>query len=338
MNKYLVLLIFLIISYLVFGSFLSIIGMGIIFSMALYPLFHKNLLKLSPSTNSLLITFLFGVLVIGPTVLLIIIGSSEMKDFILSQDLSKTNEISLMIYQKLENNRILNLFFQDENFNFLKFNEVVSQNIFLLKKKIVENLQSSITMIPSIVFAFLIICLTIYFTLIDSVMFKKIFTKNRFYSEHFGSFIVKETVEISRTVVIAVLVSSIIQTTIILIPALFFNLNSIILISFATFFMGMIPIVGTAPVIIYLIISHFLNQNIIAAVFYVIFGIIIGLTDNIFRAKFIEKKSKIHPLIAFLSTVGGIKLFGFFGIFLGPIIVVISIKALGYVSFIKSNK
>jgi predicted PurR-regulated permease PerM len=43
--------------------------------------------------------------------------------------------------------------------------------------------------------------------------------------------------------------------------------------------------------------------------------------DLIWRPMIIGSKAKIHPLVAFLAALGGLSVLGFYGLFLGPIIV-----------------
>jgi len=47
---------------------------------------------------------------------------------------------------------------------------------------------------------------------------------------------------------------------------------------------------------------------------------VISLVDNLLRPILLGKDVEMHPLLIFLSTLGGIVLFGFSGFVLGPII------------------
>jgi predicted PurR-regulated permease PerM len=48
--------------------------------------------------------------------------------------------------------------------------------------------------------------------------------------------------------------------------------------------------------------------------------IVIANVDNVLRPILVGKDTNLHPLLVFLSTVGGITYFGFFGFLLGPVI------------------
>jgi len=49
-------------------------------------------------------------------------------------------------------------------------------------------------------------------------------------------------------------------------------------------------------------------------------ALIIGTVDNFLKPKIIGDRAKIHPALVLLGVVGGIQVFGFIGLFLGPIL------------------
>jgi predicted PurR-regulated permease PerM len=49
----------------------------------------------------------------------------------------------------------------------------------------------------------------------------------------------------------------------------------------------------------------------------------ISFLDNFLRPFFLKDRIKIHPLLIFFSILGGLQVFGFNGILLGPIVVIL---------------
>ena len=49
-------------------------------------------------------------------------------------------------------------------------------------------------------------------------------------------------------------------------------------------------------------------------------GVLVGSLDNLLRPILVGKDTKLHELMIFLSTLGGIFMFGVVGLFIGPII------------------
>jgi predicted PurR-regulated permease PerM len=86
-------------------------------------------------------------------------------------------------------------------------------------------------------------------------------------------------------------------------------------------FLSVVPMVGCSIVwvpagIIMLFAGHIWEGIIILA-----FGVlVISSIDNLLRPLLIGKDVQMHPLLIFLSTLGGISLFGFSGFVLGPIV------------------
>ena len=88
----------------------------------------------------------------------------------------------------------------------------------------------------------------------------------------------------------------------------------------ATFILTWIPIVGSTPGWVAGAIYLFLNHDPLRGVLMVIFGIFIGVSDNIVRPWILKGRSDMHPLIGIIAIIGGIELFGLFGVFFGPIL------------------
>lgn len=60
----------------------------------------------------------------------------------------------------------------------------------------------------------------------------------------------------------------------------------------------------------------------------VIGGIVISSIDNFLRPQLIEGETSLHPLLVFLSTLGGIAVFGPLGFVIGPVIITLLISLL----------
>lgn len=85
--------------------------------------------------------------------------------------------------------------------------------------------------------------------------------------------------------------------------------------------MAVVPVVGCsiiwAPAGIIMLISGYIWEGVL------ILGagvLLISMIDNILRPVLIGKDVAMHPLLIFLSTLGGIVIFGFSGFVIGPII------------------
>jgi predicted PurR-regulated permease PerM len=95
-------------------------------------------------------------------------------------------------------------------------------------------------------------------------------------------------------------------------------------------FLALLPLVGTAavwvPASIYLLASGSWPKAVILAAW----GIFaVGLIDNILRPYLISGRVQMHTLLIFFSVFGGVNVFGFLGLFIGPVIIAVTITLLG---------
>ena len=85
--------------------------------------------------------------------------------------------------------------------------------------------------------------------------------------------------------------------------------------------LSIIPNVGTAlvwvPAVVILIAQGAVLTGVLLALFC---GLIVGSLDNVLRPILVGKDTKMHELMIFFSTLGGIFMFGLSGVFIGPLI------------------
>jgi len=105
---------------------------------------------------------------------------------------------------------------------------------------------------------------------------------------------------------------------------LFFGLPSPLLWGAVMAFLSLVPVVGTAlvwaPLVVYYILTGAVWKGIILLV---VFAGVVGTVDNVVKPIFIRRGAEIDTLWIFLSVLGGIGVFGFLGLFLGPFLVTI---------------
>ncbi|MEM6468351.1 MAG: AI-2E family transporter [Planctomycetota bacterium] len=128
----------------------------------------------------------------------------------------------------------------------------------------------------------------------------------------------------SRAVVLASILSAIVQGLLAAIAFFFLGFESFILLFLITTVMALVPFLGAAsvwvPCAIYLAA---VDQRYVAAVFLAVYGaLVVSTVDNVIKAFVLHGHSELHPLIALLSVLGGVPVFGPIGILVGPMVVV----------------
>jgi len=135
--------------------------------------------------------------------------------------------------------------------------------------------------------------------------------------------LVAEFGRVSRAVVVATLLSALVQGLLAGIGFYFAGLESIFLLTVLSAVLAMVPFVGAAavwfPCCLYL---YFVDNNLAAAIGLGIYGVaVISMADNLIKPFILHGQSNLHPLFALLSVLGGVSALGPIGILIGPMVV-----------------
>ncbi len=142
--------------------------------------------------------------------------------------------------------------------------------------------------------------------------------------DNYEARLLKEFDRTSRAVVLASVMSALAQGVLAAIGFWYFGFESIILLFLITTMMALVPFLGAAsvwlPCSIYL---YAVEQRWIAALCLAAYSAaVVSSIDNFIKMYVLHGRSALHPLFAFLSVLGGVKVFGPIGILVGPMVVV----------------
>lgn len=137
--------------------------------------------------------------------------------------------------------------------------------------------------------------------------------------------LVAEFESVCRAVVTATLLSAVVQGLLAGIGFYFAGLtSSVALLMLLTMLFAMVPVTGAAtvwvPVCLYL---YFIADNTWGAILLGVYSAgVVSTADNFIKPWVLHGQSKLHPLLALLSVLGGIQALGPAGIVVGPMVVV----------------
>lgn len=128
---------------------------------------------------------------------------------------------------------------------------------------------------------------------------------------------------ISRAVVLATVLSAIVQGLTAGVGYYVAGMEMMVLLVMLTTIFAMVPFVGPAviwvPVCLYL---GLYEGKIFAACLLALWGVaVVGTIDNLVKAYVLHGQSQLHPLLALLSVLGGVQTLGPVGIVVGPMVV-----------------
>jgi predicted PurR-regulated permease PerM len=126
---------------------------------------------------------------------------------------------------------------------------------------------------------------------------------------------------VSRATVKGTLLISFVQGCLGAIILLVFGVKSWLLWGVVMIALGLIPMMGTWPVlipagVIQMVTGHMWHGIIIIALN---FGVV-STIDNVLRPRLVGKSARLHDLLIFFSTIGGLAMFGPIGVITGPVI------------------
>jgi predicted PurR-regulated permease PerM len=185
-----------------------------------------------------------------------------------------------------------------------------------------------ITETTKFIFSLFMIILTMFFFFVDG---KNMLKRAMYWSPLKNSYdleIFKKFRSVSYTVFVTTFVTAAAQGVVGAIGFIIIGLPAF----FAGILMGflsLLPYIGSAfiyvPVGVYLL----LIGDIWKGIFLLFWGsVIIGNTDNILRGYMIKGKAQVNPIFIIFSILGGISLFGFWGVIIGPLIISIAVTIL----------
>ncbi len=193
-----------------------------------------------------------------------------------------------------------------------------------LQKRVVEFGGVAGSIIGSLVIGTAIMLISLYFFLLDGPAMVESFKGLSPLEDEHEQELVAEFGRVSRAVVVATLLSALIQGLLAGVGFYFVGLESIFLLTLLSAVLAMVPFVGAAavwiPCSLYL---YFFTNNLPAAIGLAIYGVaVISMADNFIKPYILHGETNLHPLLALLSVIGGVAALGPIGILIGPMVVV----------------
>jgi len=192
------------------------------------------------------------------------------------------------------------------------------------RKKILQAGANTLGYFVSLLAGIVIMLIAVFFFLVDGRAMIQTILKLSPLKSDYEKMLIDEFVSISRAVVLATVLSALAQGVLAGVGFWIAGLNSILLLTFAATLLAMVPFVGAAvvwfPAAIWLILFADKTGY---GIFLLIWGIgPVSLSDNIIKPLVLQNTSKLHPMFALLSVVGGVQALGPIGILTGPMVVV----------------
>jgi len=329
-KPFILILIFLVLigGYFIFRPFL----MEILIAAVLVSIFYRpyeKLVKIFRNRRqlaALVMCLLLVLIIIVPTVNILIYAAgksataySQTVDFFNQQNFNQTIETTVLNSRAVKQFHFLGLDGSDKNFQATVLN-VLQQSSDWIISGATYAAKETVNFIISLIL--IIFCMFFFF--VDGKNILKRFSSlsplpNKYDHEIFSKFR-----EVSYTTFASTFVTAIVQGLI--------GATGFAIIGFPAFLAGiLITVLAFLPfgaMVFYIPVSlyYLAIGKVWQGVFIILWGtLIVGVIDNFLRTYMVKDKIAVNPIFTFLSIIGGIILFGFWGVILGPLVIAFAV-------------
>lgn len=182
------------------------------------------------------------------------------------------------------------------------------------------------TSFPQFLMSFTIFLITLYIFLKQKSAIRIFLYKSGVLNISALRQIIQITQNACASTLIASLTTGFIQASLVATAALIFRAGDFWIVFLATFFTSFIPAIGAGPVCFLLAVPFLLRGEYFPGGSLVAFAFFTGTVDNIIRPYLVSSGESLHPFFLFLATIGAILIFGLPGLFIGPVIAIMTVK------------
>lgn len=305
---------------LTFWPFFTELLLAALFAFAFHDLTEKMFVKkIKRPYASLIVTLGVLVFIAAPLIFITLKTTSAIKEYM------KVGVHTTPVYQlteKILQNLTVNLNSIAERFNFdasklPDMTELLSR----YSGEIGVFATSNLSKLPDLGLSIFIFFLGLYYFLNESKKIKSQLLKFDLLSAVETNKIITILKKSSyMTLVISLLIAAL-QATIVSIFSYFSGFTEFFIIFIVTFIFSMMPVVGSAPAPLFLMLISLLQGNSGAAIAMLVAGLIAGSIDNLIKPILISSSTDdLPPILSLITLIGAILIYGVVGILIGPII------------------
>jgi predicted PurR-regulated permease PerM len=195
-----------------------------------------------------------------------------------------------------------------------------------------------VAQLPAVALSFIVFFLALYYFLNESNKVKSMFFKFDLLSESEINQIIRIIKRSSYLTLVASVLIGILQAFIITVFAYFCGFTDFIVVFIITFITSLIPVVGSGPVALFLMLISFIQGDTGAGLGMMVALGIASSVDNLIKPLILNSASEnLHPIVSLLALVGAILVYGPPGILLGPILTQLAFNILPILNSVEKS-
>jgi predicted PurR-regulated permease PerM len=179
---------------------------------------------------------------------------------------------------------------------------------------------------------------TLYFLFVDGRHLASMVIRSLPIERTYARMFLSRMRESGRQLIVGFFLVSLFQSAMMFILCLVFGVPRALVLASLTAVASFIPMAGTALVWMPLGLVMILGGTVAKGVLFMLAAaVLVSSLDNFIRPLLLGERLKIHPLLIFFSILGGLQIFGFNGLILGPLILIIFFSAVDLYDSLEGN-
>lgn len=307
--------------WLIILPFINVILWASVLAIVAYPVYASWRARgRGPAVSALLTTLVVVLTVIVPMALVIVmlIGQIEPAVAAVKKGFDYLANENSAVYHKLS---------QYVDLNQLRDPQVLAERAKAFASVIASRTVGIVGGIAGLIVQVFFVLFTLYYLLKDADTIVPAVREAMPLERSAADAVFKRTHEVIFASVRGVMVISAIQGFLGGIGFWILGIPSAVLWGVMMFLLSMIPMAGAflvwGPAALYLIATGHWTKALILVIWG---GGVIGMVDNLLRPRLVGERTRLHELVVFFSVLGGLQVFGVLGLFVGPVVVAITIS------------
>ncbi|MFH1212319.1 MAG: AI-2E family transporter, partial [Candidatus Woesearchaeota archaeon] len=297
----------LFLSYKIIAPYISFIVLAVILGFLFRPIYRALEKKIKQKTiASLIVVFLVLFIIIIPVLLmfagLVVQASAAYRNI---SKLDALKEISAGISEKTGLG--------------IDISAQINTAVLNLKNYIINSVPTIIGGIAHMLIGLFIMCFVMFYIYKEGDTLYAVIKEHFPLKKEYKEAMFREFDKVTKAVLYGQVITAIVQGSIAGLGFFIFGIPNPLFWGFIMVILAFLPFIGAPLVWVPASILEIAQGNYFSGVGLFIYGaVIVSNIDNIIKPKIISGKANIHPVVVMLGVIGGLQVFGFIGLFVGP--------------------
>jgi predicted PurR-regulated permease PerM len=329
-SKYIFIIILIILLYLAFKlvePFMTYIFLGAILTIAVYPFYCWFCKRIKNRKIG-------SIIVIVLILLIIIIPSFIIVSALTKQTIGLINSFDVTYLEKV-NTYAVNLLGPKADLR-----NVLNESLANIKDIVVKSAVSIASSVAEVVLGLFIMFFIMYYGFIEGKGWLNNFKEFIPFTKERREKLVKRIKDVTQGVLYGQILVALVQGALGGFGFFIIGIKNPVFWGFIMTVLAFIPVIGTGLIWVPAGLIEIANHNVLGGIFILVYSFfVVAGIDNFLKPKIISGKAKIHPIVALIGVLGGLKVFGLFGMIIGPVIAAlfITMAEFFYEDYVKSK-